>query len=377
MRQEGISGMFEYPGPFGRNNYSQSDYLAQAEAFVKGFVNGEDSGTLTEICGDNMDNNGNGQIDEAGCVPVVIKTTPVLQTPATPTCSGTSVNPVTINWSGGTAPYNVAIVEGSYSSVPSGFSSFFLTGITNQSATKPDLKGGLTYSAWISGENINNSNLVQFTTPSCTVAGTYNLSATASPTSGGSISGAGTYNSGTSATIQAIPAAGYTFNSWSGDATGNINPKTITMNGNKNVTATFALTNPTIAVVPVVSVVPIATSTLPTLSVPISVSIKVYPPLVAKFGFGQRGAAVAQLQQMLTTDGVFKGTINSYYDTKTRQAVTKFQTKYGISTTGLAGPLTRAKLNQLYARVCSSSVPNSSFSTLLQLLLRLQSLIKK
>ena len=49
----------------------------------------------------------------------------------------------------------------------------------------------------------------------------------------------GIYESGTSVTITATPDAGHIFDAWSGDLTGNDNPDTITMNGNKNVTATF------------------------------------------------------------------------------------------------------------------------------------------
>ncbi len=48
-----------------------------------------------------------------------------------------------------------------------------------------------------------------------------------------------TYSSGSTVVLTATPAAGYTFSSWSGDATGSINPLTVTMNANKNITANF------------------------------------------------------------------------------------------------------------------------------------------
>ena len=48
------------------------------------------------------------------------------------------------------------------------------------------------------------------------------------------------YNSGSNVTLTATPASGYTFTSWSGDASGSTNPLTVTMNGNKNITANFA-----------------------------------------------------------------------------------------------------------------------------------------
>ena len=50
---------------------------------------------------------------------------------------------------------------------------------------------------------------------------------------------ASTYNSGTTVQLTATPLAGYTFSSWSGDASGITNPLTVTVNGNKNITANF------------------------------------------------------------------------------------------------------------------------------------------
>ena len=48
------------------------------------------------------------------------------------------------------------------------------------------------------------------------------------------------YNYGTSVTLTATPSAGYLFVNWTGDATGSTNPLTLTMNGNKSITANFA-----------------------------------------------------------------------------------------------------------------------------------------
>ncbi len=47
------------------------------------------------------------------------------------------------------------------------------------------------------------------------------------------------YNSGEIVVLTATPATGYTFTGWSGDATGSTNPVSVTMNGNKNITANF------------------------------------------------------------------------------------------------------------------------------------------
>jgi uncharacterized repeat protein (TIGR02543 family) len=51
----------------------------------------------------------------------------------------------------------------------------------------------------------------------------------------------GTYDENTVVTLTATPALGYQFSAWSGDLTGSTNPATITMSGNKTVTATFTL----------------------------------------------------------------------------------------------------------------------------------------
>jgi len=52
-----------------------------------------------------------------------------------------------------------------------------------------------------------------------------------------------TYHYGDVVDLTADPDVGYGFSGWSGDLTGNSNPKTITMTGNKAVTATFTLSS--------------------------------------------------------------------------------------------------------------------------------------
>ncbi|MBD3288659.1 carbohydrate-binding protein, partial [candidate division KSB1 bacterium] len=51
----------------------------------------------------------------------------------------------------------------------------------------------------------------------------------------------GTYDSGTIVTLTANPDANNQFDNWSGDLTGSTNPETITMDGNKSVTANFSV----------------------------------------------------------------------------------------------------------------------------------------
>jgi gliding motility-associated-like protein/uncharacterized repeat protein (TIGR02543 family) len=72
----------------------------------------------------------------------------------------------------------------------------------------------------------------------------YTLAAVATPTAGGTASGAGSYNSGDVVTAKATPAAGYVFIGWSGDASGTSTSIAITMDGNKSVTANFQVKAP-------------------------------------------------------------------------------------------------------------------------------------
>jgi NOL1/NOP2/fmu family ribosome biogenesis protein len=77
-------------------------------------------------------------------------------------------------------------------------------------------------------------------------AASYTLMTAASPTAGGSIGrspDATSYASGTVVTLTASANLGYHFVNWSGDLTGTTNPTTITMTGNKSVTAVFAPTS--------------------------------------------------------------------------------------------------------------------------------------
>lgn len=64
---------------------------------------------------------------------------------------------------------------------------------------------------------------------------------TTSAVGDGSVSrnNSGPYHFGDFVDLTAIPAAGWSFNHWSGDVTGSTNPETILINGNKDVTAIF------------------------------------------------------------------------------------------------------------------------------------------
>jgi hypothetical protein len=73
----------------------------------------------------------------------------------------------------------------------------------------------------------------------------YTLTVTCSPSNGGTVTKSpdqAQYASGTAVTLTANPASGYQFTRWEGGATGTANPVSVTMNGNKNVTAVFSAT---------------------------------------------------------------------------------------------------------------------------------------
>lgn len=67
--------------------------------------------------------------------------------------------------------------------------------------------------------------------------GDYTLAVTTSGS--GSVSGAGTYDSGDTATLTATAASGWTFSNWSGDASGTNTTTTVYMDDDKTVTAVF------------------------------------------------------------------------------------------------------------------------------------------
>jgi len=76
--------------------------------------------------------------------------------------------------------------------------------------------------------------------PNINIAQKFDLAVSASE--GGSVdTSGGSYDSNSSVTITASPADGYEFTGWSGNASGSTNPLTITVNGNKNITANFSV----------------------------------------------------------------------------------------------------------------------------------------
>jgi hypothetical protein len=68
----------------------------------------------------------------------------------------------------------------------------------------------------------------------------YRLETSVNPENAGTVTpGSGMYDVGKELSLTAKPASGYRFDHWSGDVTGTSNTFSITMNGNKNITANF------------------------------------------------------------------------------------------------------------------------------------------
>jgi uncharacterized repeat protein (TIGR02543 family) len=79
-------------------------------------------------------------------------------------------------------------------------------------------------------------------------ANTYTLSISASNGTVTASPSQATYTHGEVVTLTAAPSTGYTFGSWSGDASGTAASTTVTMDGNKSVTAAFTLNTYTLSI---------------------------------------------------------------------------------------------------------------------------------
>lgn len=80
------------------------------------------------------------------------------------------------------------------------------------------------------------------------ITNSYTVSVTANPSNGGSVSGGGTYNQGTSCTVHASANTGYSFVNWTenGNQVSTNANYTFTVNGNRNLVANFAQSTYTI-----------------------------------------------------------------------------------------------------------------------------------
>ena len=94
-----------------------------------------------------------------------------------------------------------------------------------------------TYSFYVTENSTCVANFSQMQLPS------YNVTATANPTEGGSVSGAGTYNQGSTATLTAIANSGYAFTNWTSNGTqvSTDNPYSFMVTGDADFVANFTV----------------------------------------------------------------------------------------------------------------------------------------
>jgi hypothetical protein len=101
-----------------------------------------------------------------------------------------------------------------------------------------------TFTSWADGGTADPRTIAVTGSPATYTANfqtQYQLTPTASPAAGGSLTPApGFYNAGAVVSITATPAAGYQFAGWSGALSGSSDPQSIAMSGPASVTANFA-----------------------------------------------------------------------------------------------------------------------------------------
>lgn len=90
----------------------------------------------------------------------------------------------------------------------------------------------------------------------------------------------------------------------------------------------------------------------------------VSPVFNANLRSGSRGNDITRLQTLLGQDASVypEKIVSGYFGPKTLAAVRRFQKKYGIRQTGTVGPLTRAKLNEIFGATvpATSAVPGET-----------------
>ena len=86
---------------------------------------------------------------------------------------------------------------------------------------------------------------------------------------------------------------------------------------------------------------------------------------VALSKYGSRGSEVREIQTRLKKWGYYSGSTDGVYGTQTKNAVIKFQKKYGLVADGIAGNKTLAKMGISSSSSSSSSGTSSSQVNLL------------
>ena len=118
-----------------------------------------------------------------------------------------------------------------------------VSGLGNNASFVPTvaLSPATVYTAKISVavKNMDGSSIAKDTTWTFTTVKVYSLNITSANGTVVKDPNSLTYNTGTSVQLTATANSGYTFSSWSGDASGSKNPLTVVVNGNKDITANF------------------------------------------------------------------------------------------------------------------------------------------
>jgi hypothetical protein len=170
--------------------------------------------------------------------------------------SSTSCSPIKVTASdieiGGSLPPGTYSVTVTVTPTGAGNVALAPTGGTYSSGTVVTLtaqaSSGYAFSSWSGGASGTSASTTVTVTANVSVtatfvtAVTYTLTTAVAPSGAGSVGlnpVGGSYGSGTVVTISATANSGYVWSSWSGDASGALTPTTITMNGNKSVTANF------------------------------------------------------------------------------------------------------------------------------------------
>lgn len=102
---------------------------------------------------------------------------------------------------------------------------------------------------WADGSTANPRTIVPAlldSTFTATFQTQYQLTTTASPSSGGSVTGAGLYHPGSTAAVAVVPNPGFVFTGFSGALSGSTTPQVVSMSGPKSVTGNFAPTPPAV-----------------------------------------------------------------------------------------------------------------------------------
>ena len=165
-----------------------------------------------------------------------------------------SANPLTVNMNSNknitanfiinTFQLNVTAINGTVAKIPNQVS--YNSGATVQLTATPNV--GYTFTSW-SGDATGTTNPLTVTMNSTknitanfiAIASTFTLNVTAVNGTALKVPNLATYTNGASVLLTATPNVGYVFTSWSGDANGSVNPLTVTMNANKNITVNFTL----------------------------------------------------------------------------------------------------------------------------------------